>query len=58
MAHIVGPICESGDILGYSRILPKTQEGDVLLIANTGAYGQVMSSNYNMRQPAKEYYLI
>lgn len=56
-AHIVGPICESGDILGYSRILPETHEGDVFLIANTGAYGRVMSSNYNLRQPAKEYWL-
>jgi len=53
-AHIVGPICESGDILGYSRILPETVEGDVLLIANTGAYGRAMSSHYNMREPALE----
>ena len=53
-AHIVGPICESGDILGYSRILPDTQEGDVFLIANTGAYGRVMSSHYNLRDPARE----
>ena len=30
-AHIVGPICESGDVLGYSRILPETREGDVFL---------------------------
>lgn len=56
-AHVVGPICESGDILGYSRILPETQEGDVLLIANTGAYGRVMSSHYNMRFPAHEHWL-
>lgn len=53
-AHIVGPICESGDVLGYSRILPETREGDVLLIANTGAYGYVMGSHYNMRAPATE----
>ena len=57
-AHIVGPICESGDVLGYSRILPETQENDVLLIANTGAYGHVMSSHYNMRPPAREYFLM
>jgi bifunctional diaminopimelate decarboxylase / aspartate kinase len=56
-AHITGPICESGDILGYSRILPETREGDVILIANTGAYGRVMSSSYNMREPAREYFL-
>jgi diaminopimelate decarboxylase/aspartate kinase len=51
---IVGPICESGDRLGSDRLLPPTQEGDVLLIANAGAYGYVMSSRYNMREVAKE----
>lgn len=56
-AHIVGPICESGDILGYSRSLPETHEGDVFLIANTGAYGYVMSSHYNLRHPAREIFL-
>ncbi|MGC1182665.1 bifunctional aspartate kinase/diaminopimelate decarboxylase [Legionella sp.] len=53
-SHIVGPICESGDTLGYDRLLPVTQEGDVLLIANTGAYGRCMSSYYNLRPPAQE----
>jgi bifunctional diaminopimelate decarboxylase / aspartate kinase len=53
-AHIVGPICESADTLGYDRLLPETHEGDVILIANTGAYGQCMSSSYNMREPAKD----
>jgi diaminopimelate decarboxylase/aspartate kinase len=53
-AHIVGPICETGDILGRSRRLPPTAEGDVLLIANAGAYGRVMSSRYNLREPAGE----
>lgn len=53
-AHIVGPICESADTLGYDRLLPDTQENDVLLIANTGAYGHCMSSSYNMRPPAQE----
>jgi diaminopimelate decarboxylase/aspartate kinase len=54
LAHVVGPICESGDILGRSRWLAPTEEGDVLLIANTGAYGRVMSSWYNLREPAGE----
>jgi diaminopimelate decarboxylase/aspartate kinase len=54
IANIVGPICESGDVLGYSRLLPKTTEGDVLLIATTGAYGRSMSSFYNLRPPAEE----
>ncbi len=53
-SHIVGPICESGDTLGYDRLLPITKEGDVLLIANTGAYGYCMSSHYNLRPPAQE----
>ncbi len=51
---VVGPICETGDRLGSDRLLPETSEGDVLLIANAGAYGQVLSSNYNLREPAAE----
>ena len=51
---MVGPICETGDILGRSRRLPPTAEGDVILIANAGAYGRVMSSRYNLREPAGE----
>ena len=53
-AHVVGPICESGDTLGYDRLLPDTIENDIILIANTGAYGYCMSSNYNLRPPAQE----
>ena len=54
-ADIVGPICESGDVLGYGRRLPEeTAEGDVILIATAGAYGRAMSSSYNLRQPAQE----
>jgi diaminopimelate decarboxylase/aspartate kinase len=53
----VGPICESADVLGHDRLLPPTREGDVLLIANTGAYGQAMSSHYNLRDPAVELYI-
>ena len=51
---IVGPICETGDRLGSDRLLPPTEEGDVILIANAGAYGYVMSSKYNLREVAKE----
>jgi bifunctional diaminopimelate decarboxylase / aspartate kinase len=53
--NVVGPICESADQLGADRWLPDTHEGDVILIANCGAYGFVMSSNYNRRQPAREF---
>jgi bifunctional diaminopimelate decarboxylase / aspartate kinase len=51
---VVGPICESGDVLGSGRHLPKCEEGDVLLIAEAGAYGHAMSSHYNLRAPAPE----
>ncbi len=54
IANIVGPICESGDTLGHSRLLPETEEGDVVLIATAGAYGRVMSCHYNQRPPAQE----
>jgi diaminopimelate decarboxylase/aspartate kinase len=53
--NIVGPICESADQLGVDRWLPDTREGDVILIANCGAYGYAMSSNYNRRAPAREF---
>ena len=52
IANIVGPICESADFLGHERLLPPTQAGDVMLIANVGAYGRAMSSRYNLREPA------
>jgi diaminopimelate decarboxylase/aspartate kinase len=54
MATVVGPICETGDRLGSDRLLPPTGEGDVILVANAGAYGYVMSSHYNRREVAKE----
>ncbi|TNE92637.1 MAG: bifunctional aspartate kinase/diaminopimelate decarboxylase [Deltaproteobacteria bacterium] len=56
-AHVVGPICESGDTLGRARQLPPTEEGDVLLIGVAGAYGRAMSSHYNHRAPAREVWL-
>ncbi|MBM4216000.1 MAG: bifunctional aspartate kinase/diaminopimelate decarboxylase [Gammaproteobacteria bacterium] len=55
ICDVVGPICETGDVLGHARSLPRvTSEGDVLLIATAGAYGASMSSNYNLRSPAEE----
>jgi diaminopimelate decarboxylase/aspartate kinase len=55
---VVGPICETGDVLGHDRALPSTTvEGDVLLVATTGAYGASMSSHYNLRSPATEWLL-
>jgi diaminopimelate decarboxylase/aspartate kinase len=51
---VVGPICESGDVLGEDRLLPHCEEGDVLLFATAGAYGHAMGSHYNLRPPAEE----
>ncbi len=57
VVDVVGPICETGDFLGHDRLLPPTREGDVLLVATAGAYGFVMSSHYNLREPASEHLL-
>lgn len=50
---VVGPVCESGDFLGRARTLA-IAEGDLVAIASAGAYGSVMSSNYNTRPRAAE----
>lgn len=51
---IVGNICESGDIIAKDRALPEIFEGDLLCVLDAGAYGHVMSSNYNNRlRPAE-----
>jgi len=46
---VVGPICESSDFFAKDRPLPKVGEGDYLALLSAGAYGAVMSSNYNSR---------
>lgn len=51
---VVGPICESGDALAKDRKLPLIEEGDLLAVLNTGAYGFSMSSQYNSRPRAAE----
>lgn len=50
---LVGPVCETGDFLGKDRQLDLNQ-GDLLAIKSTGAYGFTMSSNYNSRPRAAE----
>lgn len=50
---LVGPICETGDFLGKDRELV-LEEGDLLAVRSAGAYGFVMSSNYNTRARAAE----
>ena len=52
--QIVGPICESSDVFGRDRRIPDPRPGDVLLVENAGAYGAVMASRYNLREPAEE----
>ncbi|MBD3869575.1 MAG: hypothetical protein IFK94_15755 [Acidobacteria bacterium] len=53
-ANIVGPICETGDMLGRGRRVSRTEAGDVFLIASAGAYGRAMSSEYNLRERPRE----
>lgn len=56
-ATVVGPICETGDVLARDRRLPEVEEGDVLLIANAGAYGASMANRYNLRGLPREAWL-
>jgi diaminopimelate decarboxylase len=51
---VVGPVCESGDFLAKDRPLPRLERGDLLATFSAGAYGMVMSSNYNTRPRAAE----
>nr|WP_239479561.1 diaminopimelate decarboxylase [Actibacterium sp. 188UL27-1] len=46
---IVGPVCESGDTFAKSRDMPPVQAGDLVVFRSAGAYGAVMSSEYNTR---------
>lgn len=46
---VVGPVCETGDTFTRDRLLPQCEAGDLLLIADAGAYGASMSSTYNSR---------
>jgi diaminopimelate decarboxylase len=51
---VVGPVCESGDFFARDRELPHVEEGDLLAILDTGAYGMAQASNYNTRpRPAE-----
>jgi diaminopimelate decarboxylase len=51
---VVGPVCETGDFLALDRSLPPLERGDRLAVLGAGAYGFVMSSNYNSRPRAAE----
>jgi len=53
-ADVVGPICESGDFLARGRQMANVMPGDFLAVCAAGAYGFVLSSNYNSRPRAAE----
>ncbi len=53
---IVGPICESSDTFGKHILLPLIKRGDLIKINSAGAYGEVMTSMYNLRQKAQAIY--
>lgn len=52
---IVGPICESSDVFAKAMDLNKTHRGDLMAIRSTGAYGEIMASQYNCRKLPKGY---
>jgi diaminopimelate decarboxylase len=47
--ELVGPVCESSDVVGRDRQLPPLEAGDLVAIRDAGAYGSSMASNYNRR---------
>lgn len=54
---IVGPICETADCFGSGIELPRLDSEDVISVSDVGAYGHSMSSNYNMREKPREYFI-
>lgn len=53
---VVGPICESSDTFAKYFFLPETERGNLIAIRSTGAYGEVMSSEYNLRDKIQSYF--
>ena len=54
VVDVVGPLCENNDKFAVQRTLPVTQEGDILIIHDTGAHGHAMGFNYNGQLRPKE----
>src|SRR5690606_27621769 len=54
---VVGPICESSDCFGKGVELPETRRGDLIAIRTAGAYGEVMTSTYNLRPKMRPLFL-
>jgi diaminopimelate decarboxylase len=55
--NVVGPICESTDCFGKSVKLPESKRGDIIAIRSAGAYGEVMTSRYNLRDRNEPLYV-
>ena len=53
---VVGPLCESSDVFIKNLKLPTSKRGDLFCIYSSGAYGETMSSNYNLRNNIKSYF--
>jgi len=53
---VVGPICESTDVFDKGITLPETRRGDLLAFRTAGAYGEIMASQYNLRELPNVYY--
>ena len=47
VCDVVGPICETGDVVGAGRTMPRPEVGDLVAVFDAGAYGSAMASNYN-----------
>ncbi|HCY78051.1 MAG TPA: diaminopimelate decarboxylase [Ignavibacteriales bacterium] len=54
VADVVGPICETGDYFARDRKITESKSGELLAVMSAGAYGMVMSSNYNARRRPAE----
>lgn len=52
---VVGPICESSDCFAKALLFPATKRGDIIAIRTAGAYGEVMASNYNLRNTIESF---
>src|SRR3546814_18739189 len=55
---VAGPICESSDCLGKAVALPETLRGDIIALRTAGAYGEVMTSSYNLRPKFSRLFLL
>ena len=53
---VVGPICESSDVFGKNVMLNEVKRGDIVALRSAGAYGEVMSSQYNLRNLPNSYF--